>query len=66
MQFIECGREALLKPLSIVGGIIEGRQTLPILSNILVEKDGQELTFTTTDLDIQIKTHAAIGVGPDQ
>ena len=52
MQFIECGREALLKPLSIVGGIIEGRQTLPILSNILVEKDGQELTFTTTDLDI--------------
>ena len=66
MHFIECGREALLKPLSIVGGIIEGRQTLPILSNILVEKDGQELTFTTTDLDIQIKTHAAIGVGPDQ
>ena len=66
MQFIECGREALLKPLSTVGGIIEGRQTLPILSNILIEKDGQELIFTTTDLDIQIKTHASLGVGPDQ
>ena len=66
MQFIECGREALLKPLSVVGGIIEGRQTLPILGNILVEKDGQNLTFTTTDLDIQIKTHAAIGIGPEQ
>ena len=65
MQFIECGREALLKPLTVVGGIIEGRQTLPILANILVEKEGDDLTFTTTDLDIQIKTHAKIGFGPD-
>ncbi len=65
MQFIECGREALLKPLSVVGGIIEGRQTLPILANILVEKEGDNLTFTTTDLDIQIKTHAKIGFGAE-
>jgi len=66
MQFIQCAREALLKPLTTVGGIIEGRQTLPILANVLVEKAGENLTFTTTDLDIQIKTHASIGVGPDQ
>lgn len=32
----------------------------------MIEKDGQELIFTTTDLDIQIKTHASLGVGPDQ
>ena len=65
MQFIECGREALLKPLTVVGGIVEGRQTLPILSNILIEKSGESLTFTTTDLDIQIKTHASVGAGSE-
>ncbi len=66
MQFIQCTREALLKPLQIVGGIVEGRQTLPILSNILVDANGSEVTFTTTDLEIQIRTSAQIGVGAEQ
>ena len=65
MQFIKCTREALLKPLQIVGGIVEGRQTLAILSHILVEKNGQSVTFTTTDLEIQIRTHAEIGIGEE-
>lgn len=65
MQFIQSTREALLKPLQIVGGIVEGRQTLPILSNILVNANGSEVTFTTTDLEIQIRTSAQIGVGTD-
>jgi len=65
MQFIKCTREALLKPLQVVGGIVEGRQTLAILSHILVEKTGQSVTFTTTDLEIQIRTHAEIGIGEE-
>ena len=65
MQFIKCTREALLKPLQVVGGIVEGRQTLAILSHILVEKTGQSVTFTTTDLEIQIRTKAEIGIGEE-
>lgn len=65
MQFIKCSREALLKPLMTVCGIIEGRQTMPILSNVLINKEGTNVSFTTTDLDIQIKTKAAVGVGDE-
>ncbi len=65
MQFIKCTREALLKPLQVVGGIVEGRQTLAILSHILIEKAGQSVTFTTTDLEIQIRTQAEVGIGED-
>ena len=65
MQFIKCTREALLKPLQIVGGIVEGRQTLPILSNILINANGSEVNFTTTDLEIQIRTSAQIGIGSE-
>ena len=66
MQFIKCTREALLKPLQTVGGIVQGRQTLPILANILISKNGDKVDFTTTDLEIQIKTSATIGIGADE
>ncbi|MBO5658344.1 MAG: DNA polymerase III subunit beta [Duodenibacillus sp.] len=65
MQFIKCTREALLKPLQTVGGIVEGRQTLPILANILLSKNGDNVCFTTTDLEIQIKTNANVGMGAE-
>lgn len=63
MPFIKCTREALLKPLQTVGGIVEGRQTVAILSNILIEKVNEEVFFTTTDLEIQTQTKAAVGCG---
>ncbi len=65
MQLIKCTREALLKPLQTVGGIVEGRQTLPILANVLLRKTGENVSFTTTDLEIQIKTNAVVGSGDD-
>ena len=61
MQFIKCTREALLKPLQMVSGIVEGRQTLPILANVLIQKEGNKVSFTTTDLEIQIRTTADVG-----
>ena len=65
MQIVKAGREALLKPLQVVSGIVERRQTLPILANILVRKDGERVSFTATDLEIQIQTHAELGSGKD-
>lgn len=47
-------REALLKPLQIVSGVVEKRQTLPILSNVLVNAESDKLTLTGTDLEVEL------------
>ena len=65
MQLVKASRDALLKPLQVVSGIVERRQTLPILANILVRKDGERVSFTATDLELQIQTSALIGAGKD-
>ncbi len=65
MQLVKASRDALLKPLQVVSGIVERRQTLPILANILVRKDGERVSFTATDLELQIQTSAPIGAGKD-
>ncbi len=49
-------KEVVLKPLQVVIGIVDRKQTLPILSNILIEKEIGKLRFTTTDLEIQVTT----------
>lgn len=51
---IKIDREALLKPLSSVSGIVERRHTLPILTNLLLEAKQNTLTLTATDLEMQI------------
>ncbi len=63
MQLIKAPRDALLKPLATVSGIVERRHTLPILANILIRKEGQRVSFVSTDIEVQIKTHADIGAG---
>jgi DNA polymerase-3 subunit beta len=47
-------REALLKPLQLVAGVVERRQTLPVLANILVVLDESHLSLTGTDLEVEI------------
>ena len=49
-------RNQILEPLQSVCGIVEKRHTLPILSNVLIEKEGGRLTLLATDIEIQIKT----------
>ncbi|CAM5503520.1 DNA polymerase III subunit beta [Eoetvoesiella caeni] len=63
MQLVQTTRDALLKPLSTVAGIVERRNTLPILANILLRKEGNNVAFIATDLEVQITTHAEFGVG---
>lgn len=63
MLLIQTNRDSLLKPLQSVIGIVERRHTLPILSNILIEKTGGQLSVVATDLEIQI---TAISVCPDE
>jgi len=53
-------REALLKPLQQVVGVVERRQTLPVLSNFLVEVRGTELSLTGTDLEVEMVARAVV------
>jgi DNA polymerase-3 subunit beta len=56
-MFIEkINKEVLLKPLQTVVGIVERKQPLPILSNVLIEKNEFGIRFVSTDLEIQITT----------
>ena len=65
MQLVQTPRDALLKPLSTVAGIVERRHTLPILANILVRKQAERVSFIATDLEVQITTHADFGTGAE-
>ena len=65
MQLVKAQRDALLRPLQIVSGIVERRHTLPILANILIRKDGERVSFLSTDIEVQITTHAQVGSGND-
>ncbi|MDX1657129.1 MAG: DNA polymerase III subunit beta [Candidatus Competibacteraceae bacterium] len=46
--------EQLLKPLQNVVGVVERRQTLPVLSNVLLVAREEELTLTGTDLEVEL------------
>jgi len=63
MQLVKTSRDTLLRPLQIVSGIVERRHTLPILANILIRKDGEKVSFLSTDIEVQITTHADVGSG---
>lgn len=65
MQLVQATRDALLKPLTTVAGIVERRNTLPILANILLRKEGKNVAFIATDLEVQITTHAEFGLGDE-
>lgn len=60
MHFV-ISREALLKPLQLVGGVVERRQTLPVLSNVLLVLDGEELSLTGTDLEVELVGRVDVG-----
>lgn len=47
-------RESLLKPLQQVAGVVERRQTLPVLSNLLLKVSENALSMTGTDLEVEL------------
>ena len=59
MKF-EIARRDLLRPIQLVTGIVERRQTLPILSNIRLGVSGTELTLAGTDLEIELVANVVL------
>tara|TARA_B100001113_G_scaffold52416_1_gene38460 strand:+ start:162 stop:1265 length:1104 start_codon:yes stop_codon:yes gene_type:complete len=53
-------KEEVVKSLNLTLGVVEKRQTLPILSNVLIEVDETSLKFTATDLESEISTTSTI------
>ena len=49
---VHVDRDAFLKGLQMVHNVVEPRQTLPILANVLLESDGDTLRLTATDLEV--------------
>ncbi|AXQ27169.1 DNA polymerase III subunit beta [Solimonas sp. K1W22B-7] len=57
---LQVGRNELLAALSAVIGVVERRQTLPVLSNFLMETREDELIVTGTDLEIELEARARV------
>jgi DNA polymerase-3 subunit beta len=61
MKF-SAARDVLLKPLQAVIGVVERRQTMPILSNVLLVAKGNELAVTATDLEVELVAQTEVSV----
>ncbi len=66
MIVLKAAQANLLEALQAVAGIVERRHTLPILANVLLRKTGDTIEFTTSDLEIQVRTQAELGGDPGQ
>ena len=59
-------REELLKPLQLVTGVVERRQTLPVLGNLLIkakkDETGRSVELTGTDLEVQLVASCDVDV----
>ncbi len=58
-------REALLRPLQQVVGVVERRQTLPVLANVLVRVEAGSASFTTTDLEVELSARMLVDAAED-
>ena len=58
-------REVLLKPLAQVVNVVERRQTLPVLANLLVKVREGQLSLTGTDLEVEMVARTAVDDAQD-
>jgi DNA polymerase-3 subunit beta len=56
-------RDALLKSLGHVQSVVERRNTIPILANVLIRVAGSEVSFAATDMEIEITETVEASVG---
>ena len=64
MKF-KTSKKQLIKPLQSVMGVVERKQSMPILSNVLLSVSGDNLTITATDLEVELRTSLAINDASD-
>lgn len=57
---ISANRDDLLRPLQQIVGVVERRQTLPILANVLIVVKNETLSLTATDLEVELRTETRV------
>ncbi|MCB1724470.1 MAG: DNA polymerase III subunit beta [Chromatiaceae bacterium] len=57
---ISANRDDLLRPLQQVVSVVERRQTLPILANVLIAIENSKMTLTATDLEVELRTQTQV------
>ena len=55
-------RDRLLKALQLATGVVERRQTLPVLANLLIKANETGVALTGTDLEVEIGAHTDVDV----
>lgn len=58
-------RDELLRPIQIVNGVVERRQALPILGNILLTLRDKTLSMTATDMEVELVARTQLPEGTD-
>ncbi len=51
---IAINRESLLEPLQAIAGVVEKKQTMPVLSNVLMVAEDDQLTLTGTNMEVEL------------
>ena len=59
---VSASRESLLGPLQSVIGVVERRQTMPVLANVLLVARGDKLSVTGTDLEVELVAACSVNV----
>ena len=59
---LSASRDTILKPLQAVIGVVERRQTMPILGNVLLAARENQLSVTATDLEVELLAQAEVDV----
>ncbi len=59
---ISLDRDALLRSLARVQGVVERRGTIPILANVRMRAENSALSLATTDMDLEIEESLAVSI----
>lgn len=54
-MYLEISKKQLLEPLKAIIGVVEQRQTLPVLANVMLNLEGNQLTLTGSDAEVEVK-----------
>ncbi len=61
MKVFQAPQAQIVAALQSISGVVERRQTMPILSNVLLHKQGDDLHLIASDLEIQVRTKESLG-----
>lgn len=63
MNILKAPAGELLQLLQALASVVERRHAMPVLSQVLISKAGEQLAFTTSDLELQLRLETALGAG---